>query len=244
MKKILGIFSHPDDESIAPGGTIAKYAKNGWLVDLVVATRGDKGGDPDTRTSELEEAARHLGVRSITFLDFKDGKLPGMTPGEIEDALIRVLAEVRPDVVITHEPQGITNHPDHIKMSYATTFAYQSYAGFRADEQPDDPNPPKLYYMCFPESILSFLIKSKRFPFEHHGLPVHGMEDKRITTVIDIKRFAGAKRKALESHVSQKPELEKYLSNDQFFHQEYFVLRMVGLKEVFLGKNDRISDRL
>ncbi|HLD24593.1 MAG TPA: PIG-L family deacetylase [Patescibacteria group bacterium] len=236
MRKLLGIFAHPDDESVACGGTIAKYAKNDWQIDFVTATRGDKGGDPDIRTKELEEAAGILGVRSITFLDFKDGKLSGMTPGEIEDALVKVLTQVRPDVVITHEPQGITNHPDHIRMSYAATFAFQEYA--------KDYDEAKLYYACFPETIMSYLVKTKRFPFEHHGRPVHGMEDKRITTVIDIKRFAGTKRKALKSHSTQRSILEKYLNNDQFFRQEYFVLRMVGLQEVFLGKNDRISDRL
>src|SRR3989338_68133 len=232
MRKLLGIFAHPDDESVACGGTIAKYAKNDWQIDFVTATRGDKGGDPDIRTKELEEAAGILGVRSITFLDFKDGKLSGMTPGEIEDALVKVLTQVRPDVVITHEPQGITNHPDHIRMSYAATFAFQEYA--------KDHDEAKLYYACFPETIMSYLVKTKRFPFEHHGRPGHGREDKRMTTVIDIKRFAGTKLKALKSHSTQRSILEKYLNNDQFFRQEYFVLRMVGLQEVFLGKNDRI----
>lgn len=244
MGKLLGIFAHPDDETIAPGGTLAKYAKNGWQVDIVTATRGDAGGDPEVRSKELKEAADKLGVRSLTILDFKDGKLGEMSPGDIEDALVKVLTDGQPDAVITHEPNGITNHPDHIKMCYAATFAFQTYAGSRVDANPDDPNPPKLYYMCFPESLMTYLVKSKRFPSEYHDMPVLGMEDKRITTVIDIKRFVAVKRKALELHVTQQSVLEKYLTNDQFFHKEYFVLRMIGEKEVFMGKNDRVSDRL
>lgn len=237
MRKLLGIFAHPDDESIAPGGTFAKYAKAGWQIDIVMATRGDRGiGGAEVREKELEVAAKHLGIRTITFLDYKDGTLSDREPGDIENTLVKVVLEAKPDVIITHEPAGITNHPDHIKMSYAATFAYQVYA--------KDHDESKLYYACFPESVMTYLITSKLFPSEHHGKPVHGMEDRRITTVIDIKRQAAAKRKALESHVTQLPVLEKYLTNDQFFRQEYFVLRMIGLKEVFLGKNDQISDRL
>lgn len=256
MSKLLGIFAHPDDESVAPGGTLAKYAKAGWRVELVCATKGDAGGWgsveamnaslSDVRTRELEEAAGHLGVWSVSLLDYKDGDLSRIPPGGLENALIKVMEEVKPDVVITHEPAGITNHPDHIKMSYATTFAFQTYARARADELSDKPNPPKLYYACFPESIISYVVKNKYFPGELFDAPVRGVEDKRITTVINIKRFASAKRKALTSHATQQPILEKYLDvpNNPFFVQEYFVLRYIGTKEVYMGKNDRVSDRL
>lgn len=257
MRKLLGIFAHPDDESAAPGGTLAKYAKAGWNVELVIATRGDAGDwgavEPqaeallsEVRTKEAEEASKHLGVRSVTFLDYKDGTLSGTPPGGIENALIRILEEASPDVVITHVPAGITNHPDHIKMSYATTFAFQVYAGARAEGLPNDPNPPKLYYACFPQSVISYVVKHKYFPGELFDKPVLGTEDKRITTVINIARFASAKRKALLSHVTQQPILEKYLSvpNNPFLAQEYFIERFIGTKEVYMGKNDRVSDRL
>jgi len=258
MKKLLGIFAHPDDESVAPGGTLAKYSKAGWRVDIVTATRGDAGGWgdvdeasgrtlPEVRTEEVRKAAEHLGVRSVTLLDYKDGRLSIMHPGEIEAKIVAVLEEMKPDVVITHEPNGITNHPDHIKTSLSTTFAYQTYAKEREKEgPPEDPNPPKLYYVCFPETVLSYLIQSKRFPRELFHKPVRGVEDKKITTVIDIRRFATSKMKALEAHVTQRPILEKYMNvaNNPFLLQEYFVLRMVGVREVFMGKNDKVSDRL
>jgi LmbE family N-acetylglucosaminyl deacetylase len=246
MKRLLGVFAHPDDESVACGGTIAKYARAGWQIDIVTATKGDAGGPAEVRAKELEEAAGVLGIRSITFLDYKDGKLSAMHPGEIEDALLQVMRESTPNVVITHETGGITNHPDHIKMSYATTFAFQTYAQFRHDQNPDDPNPPKLYYACFPESTISYLIKHRYFPSKLFDQPVRGVDDKRITTVIDIRRFASLKTKALHSHKTQAAILAKYfgIPHNPFFQQEYFVLRMRGEQEVFMGKNDRVSDRL
>lgn len=255
MKKLLGIFAHPDDESVVAGGTIAKYAKNGWDVDLVCATRGEAGvwsgishtqedRLADVRSAELAEAARTLGVRSITFLDYKDGSLAQKKPGDIEDAIIRVLEEIRPDVIVTYEPGGMTNHPDHAKLSYAATYAFQVYAKAHEEETAD--NPPKLYYACYPDSEIAYLIKRKYFPAEINGRPMQGVDDKRITTVIDITRFASDKVNALDAHRTQRENLTKYVSmpKSPFFRHEYFILRMTGVTEVFMGKNDRVSDRL
>lgn len=258
MKKLLGIFAHPDDEAAIQGGTLAKYARTGWQVDVVCATRGEAGnwGDvpnltgallAEVRSKELEESAALLGIRSITFLDYKDGTLSSKTPGDIEEKLISVMSDIQPDVVITHEPGGVTNHPDHSKLSYAATYAFQTYAQGRYNVNPNDDNPPKLYYSCIPETELSYLTKHTYFPGELFGKPIRGVEDKRITTVINIKQTASVKRKALQAHATQAPILAKYLDipgNNPFFRQEYFIRRYTGVNESFMGKNDRIADRL
>lgn len=257
MKKLLGIFAHPDDESYMAGGTIAKYVKAGWQADLVCATRGEKGvrgeyKDIDDvqfgsiRQKELESAALTLGVRSTKFLDYKDGALSAMPPGEIEEKITRILMEYVPDVVLTFEPAGITNHPDHIKLTLATTFAFQKYAWEKKALNPADDNPPKLYFGCMPESIVSYFVKKKYIPEESFDKPMIGVEDKRITTVIDISRVKTAKISALRSHQSQIEEIEQHLSvpSNPFLKQEHFIQRFSGVTEIFMGKKDRISDRL
>ena len=257
MKKLLGIFAHPDDESYLAGGTIAKYVKAGWQADLVCATKGESGlhrGIQEEASAdlagiharELEAAAACLGVRSITFLDYKDGRLSALTPGELEDKLCDVLQENRPDVVITFEPTGVTNNPDHIKLTLAATFAFQKYAFDRHEEAPEDENPPKLYFACEPASVVSYLQKIKYYPKESFGKPWTGVEDKKITTVIDISRSSVAKEKALASYECHAEEIDAYLSieHNPFMKQEYFIARYVGINETFLGKNDRVSDRL
>jgi len=258
MKQLLGIFAHPDDETIDAGGTIAKYVSAGWTADLVCATRGGSGPwgnvarpTPETtletvRSEELARAAEILGVRSITFLDYKDGTLGNKEPGDIEDALIQSMEDIRPDVVITAEPGGMTNHPDHSKLSYAVTYAFQEYVKLHEDKYNDTHPAPKLYYACFPESIISYLIKNKYFPAEAHGKPITGVEDKKITTVIDIMRYASKKVQAMDAHETQRELLTKYVSmpHSPFFSKEYFMLRLSGSREVFMGKTDRVSDRL
>ncbi len=257
MKKLLGIFAHPDDESYMAAGTLAKYAKAGWKIELVCATRGEEAArgsftatDADTfgavSQKELEFAASVIGATAITFLDYKDGSLASQTPGEIEDKLMKVFRENAPDVVITMEPSGVTNHPDNTKLSLSATFAFQKYAADRHEENPTDENPPKLYYACMPDSIVTYFIKKKYFAAESFGKPWKGIEDKKITTVIDIKRQKGIKTKALLSYESQKEEMEAYVAipHNPFLSQEYFILRYVGRVEAFMGKNDRVSDRL
>jgi LmbE family N-acetylglucosaminyl deacetylase len=39
--RLLGIFAHPDDETICAGGTFAKYASAGSEVRVVSLTKGE-----------------------------------------------------------------------------------------------------------------------------------------------------------------------------------------------------------
>ena len=41
--KLMGIFAHPDDETLGAGGVFAKYAAEGVETYLVMATRGERG---------------------------------------------------------------------------------------------------------------------------------------------------------------------------------------------------------
>ncbi len=40
---MLGIFAHPDDETICAGGTLAKYASAGAEVRVISLTKGGAG---------------------------------------------------------------------------------------------------------------------------------------------------------------------------------------------------------
>lgn len=248
MKKILLSFAHPDDESFATGGTVAKYVKAGWGVDLICATRGEAGGsDPrlgEIRQKELAKAATLLGISSVTFLGYKDGTLADEPSGELEDKIYRKIEELVPDVVITFDTKGMSNHPDHIKMCYATTFAFQKYAFWIANQIKE--YAPKLYYACLPESIVSFLKKKKVIPEESFGKPWVGTDDKHITTVINAKAYKAKKKKALLCHKTQQDDVNRFLSyaKNPLIGQEYFIQRLYGTREIFMGKNDRVSSKL
>src|SRR3954467_10658197 len=79
-RTVLGIFAHPDDESLACGGTLARLADAGARVIVVWGPRGEAGSISDpalvpdgnlgvVRARELCEAAAVLGVAEAIILD-------------------------------------------------------------------------------------------------------------------------------------------------------------------------------
>lgn len=288
---MLLVFAHPDDESFSCGLTVSKYVTNGWNVELLVATRGDAGMTGDlgemskeqlgrVREGELEKAAKILGISKVQNMGYKDGYLDTIEAGELEDAIYKKMIEYSPDIVVTYDPTGISNHPDHMRISRSTTYAFQRYSGDILDtremiakvnardesvkvrnfsvhhkaalkeksfaEVVESQTEPKLYYVCIPESVVTYLKKQKIMPEESFGRPVIGTPDKFITTVIDGGNFVHTKLKALAAHITQREDVDRFYETDTnpLTRQEYFILRMQGFTEVFMGKNDRISDKL
>ncbi len=126
--RLMCILAHPDDETLGTGGILAKYAAEGIETCLVTATRGERGwaGKPEhrpsmaelgrIRESELRCAASILGVREVIFLDYIDGEVDQADPGEITARIAGHIRRVRPQVVVTMDPQGVYGHPDHIAV--------------------------------------------------------------------------------------------------------------------------------
>ena len=81
---VLAVYAHPDDADVACGGSLARWAKAGCAVHLVVCTDGGKGTvDPKAkakqvaalRASELDESSALIGLASVTNLGFPDGSM-------------------------------------------------------------------------------------------------------------------------------------------------------------------------
>jgi LmbE family N-acetylglucosaminyl deacetylase len=132
--RVLGIFAHPDDETICAGGTLATYALAGADVRVVSLTRGGAGQIRDAgaatratlkavRERELHAAARELGLAEVRALDLVDGQLPQVGAQVLLDLATGLLEELSPDVVITFGPDGFSGHPDHSAVGAAVTAA-------------------------------------------------------------------------------------------------------------------------
>ncbi|MDX1646975.1 MAG: PIG-L family deacetylase [Longimicrobiales bacterium] len=153
---LLAVFAHPDDESLGVGGTLARYAAEGVDVELVCATRGEKGRYFDntdrpsdeevgrTREEELRCAADVLGIRRVSFLDYVDGELGSADPTEAVHRIVEHIHRVRPQVVVTFDPFGVYGHPDHVAISQLTVSAVVAAAS--PDSGPRPHAVSKVYY--------------------------------------------------------------------------------------------------
>ncbi|SNS09603.1 N-acetylglucosaminyl deacetylase, LmbE family [Geodermatophilus saharensis] len=132
--RLLGIFAHPDDETVCAGGTFAKYASAGAEVHVVSLTRGGAGQIRDAgaatratlkavREEELAAAGEVLGLTRASCLDLPDGGLPDVDAGTLVGLASDLLADVDPDVVVTFGPDGFSGHPDHVAVGAAVTAA-------------------------------------------------------------------------------------------------------------------------
>jgi LmbE family N-acetylglucosaminyl deacetylase len=121
FKRAMVIFAHPDDAEVQCAGTVALWVADGRKVTYVVMTKGDKGTQDSSMSSEAlvrlrqEEqlqAAQELGVQKVLFLENGDGELEVTL--ERRRGLTRIIREYQPEVVITHDPwMRYQLHPDH-----------------------------------------------------------------------------------------------------------------------------------
>ena len=135
-RTLAAVFAHPDDETFAMGATLPRYAAAGVALHLLAATDGDGGRASGIavasreelgrlRRAELHEAARRLGVRTVTSLGHPDGGLPAVDADLLVGEVVRFLRARRPDVVVTFGPEGAPNlHRDHRAISRAATAAF------------------------------------------------------------------------------------------------------------------------
>lgn len=117
----LIVVAHPDDAEFQAGATLAKWARSGCEVHHLVLTDGSKGTwdqdlDPralvEDRRAEQRAASAALGGTAVHFLDLVDGELTADVDGR--GRVARVMREVRPDVVLGHDPwKRYRLHPDH-----------------------------------------------------------------------------------------------------------------------------------
>ena len=132
--RLLGIFAHPDDETVCAGATLAKYASSGADVRVISLTKGGAGQIRDAsaatratltpvREKELAAAGIELGLTETRCLDYLDGELSEIDTQILLRLASELLSEIDPDVVITFGPDGFSGHPDHVAVGAAVTAA-------------------------------------------------------------------------------------------------------------------------
>lgn len=226
----MAIHAHPDDESSQTGGTLARYAAAGYRVILVTCTDGGQGdgfggvkpGQPghvpravaQQRSGELDLAAAHLGITEVVKLGYPDsGMADDAAPSRpafsqlpvkpLVGEVVRLMRLFRPDVVLTYPPNGLSQHPDHIRTHDIVVAAHGNIVASADWGSPDAPG-PRLYYVAVSQSQVDQILHAMRADGQAWAPPADlAVDDATITTVIDVAEFWDRKLRALAAHASQ-----------------------------------------
>lgn len=207
VPSVLGVFAHPDDESLLAGGVLARHAAAGARTAVVTTTWA-----PDShRAPELAEALAILGAGGPRMLGYADARVPGSAPGrarlldappdEVVARLVRHVRELRPDVVVTHDGYGqLTGHPDHVRTHRATLLAVHAAGLEHLHPEAGEPwRPGALYLATHPHSgagELGALLRGV-------GKTVLSVPDEHVTATVDVRPWLDRKWSAIAAHRSE-----------------------------------------
>lgn len=173
-RTLVAVLAHADDEGPA-APILARYAREGVQVHLLIATDGGQGTgfadargdtvprDQDlvrVRTEEARCAAQALGVQPPILLSFPDGKL-GDYVGDralvyrLTQRIAEELQRLHPDAIVTWGPDGGMGHPDHRMVSAIVTQLQRAGA----------PGvPERVFYMYLPAEAIRAMVPQRGEP--------------------------------------------------------------------------------
>ena len=241
---VLLAHAHPDDESCATGGTIARLVAEGHGVTVVTSTQGEQGRiavpelshlhvDQDDalgpeRAHELAAAMSALGVADHRYLGgpgrFRDSGRMGIAANDRADAfwqadldeagllMAEIIREVRPQVVITYDPNGGYGHPDHIQTHRVAMRGVE--LAVDPDAALDGPvwDVPAVYWTAVPRRLIVDELTALAAHADELGLwvdpdpaeyPDGVHDDDEIDVEFDVSAHLDAKAAALDCHRTQ-----------------------------------------
>ncbi|MFW5703981.1 MAG: PIG-L deacetylase family protein [Patescibacteria group bacterium] len=212
-KTILSFFAHPDDEAFGPAGTMAQLAQQN-KVHLLMATRGDKGQNVtqdrkliSIRKNETQKSAQLLGLSSVKFLHFTDGRLCNVTYQKLAKQVEAILEQLKPEIIITFEPRGLSGHLDHVAVSSVAAYWYHR-----------KPYIQQLWYFGLTREM-----RGQDHTYFVHKPP--GYERDEFDLIVPIEEQWELKKQAIQAHASQQKDTSWMLNRmEQFPKEEHFLI--------------------
>ena len=220
-RTILAVYAHPDDETSSAGALMAMYRAQGVAVHVITATRGELGSLgtggivieredlPKVREAEIRSVLAHYGLPDgPLFLDYRDQELKLADFEEVVGKILAEMERVRPDVVLTFGPHGISGHDDHVALHEQTVAAFDRYRAADGVEA-------RLLYTAIP-----------KVEADHFNLHIDGPES-QPNVVVDVADHWHYKVEGLRLYRSQldaqefAQTLEDRAWNTEVFHQAY-----------------------
>ena len=247
MSTLVCFHAHPDDESIATGGSIARAAAEGHRVVLVMGTDGRHGETPadlaegeslqDRRKAETERSAEVLGVKKVHWLGYHDSGMTGWPQNkeansfigaDVETAalaLAKILQDEQADVFTCYDWHGGYGHPDHIQVHRvghrAADIAIANGQNIRVLES--TMNRTRIAQMMEQMGGGDF---DPEAPADD-GNPFGTLQEE-ITMAVDVSEFVQVKRASIMCHASQVTDSSMFLQMPPevfavAFGEEFFI---------------------
>jgi LmbE family N-acetylglucosaminyl deacetylase len=207
---VLAVFAHPDDESLACGGTLARLADMGMRVVVMCASHGERGSNAGparddqlgrVRAAEMRAAAAALGVAQVILFNHPDGDLRWAHVSEFNAELMLFIRRYTPAAIITFGEDGLYWHLDHVGVYERTTTAVR-ILGIDA---------PPLYYVTMPTGMMPQIVATARArgwmppPKGFWSLEpaAFGLAAKPATIRVDVHEWVPRKVAAILCHRTQ-----------------------------------------
>ncbi len=213
-RTLVFVHAHPDDEALLTAGTMARAAREGNRVVLIVATDGEQGLAASdfaddlgaARREELAASAKALGVARTVMLGYPDSGLHGehadgfahvgrFTVGR---RIAEVCDEEDADVLVGYDPSGGYGHPDHLQVHRAVRTAQALCA-----------RPPRLFEATLPREPIA---RAGRLA-ARTGLAAEGFDPSEFDTAwtpkaeithrVNVRDVLPQKAASLRAHASQ-----------------------------------------
>ncbi len=226
---LMAVHAHPDDEASSTGGVLAYYSDQGIQTIVVTCTNGEFGDAPgqvkpgddghdeqavaELRLAELRQSGKILGVSHLELLGYHDSGMPdweykdrpnafcNVPLDEVSDRIAGLIQQYRPQVVISYDPEGMYQHPDHVHAALAAAAAVaKSGTPAKFYETAMRPSSWRKIWEALREAGVE--MPDRQQPTEEEQRKMADAEA-RITTSVDIRSVLERKREALMAHASQ-----------------------------------------
>ena len=136
--RVMVIAAHPDDEVLGCGGTIARHADSGEIVNVLIVAEGKTSRQQERNREQIKneltslaEAAKKagviLGARSVELLNLPDNRLDSLNRLDLIKIIEQKINDYAPDCIYVHHAGDV--NIDHRRLHEAVVTACRPIPG-------------------------------------------------------------------------------------------------------------------